>query len=431
MLLLKNIDILNCKKGIEKNLNIAIKDGIIIDISNSVKDEFSDFEAIDCSGLLAVPSFVDIHTHLREPGFEYKETIASGANAAKAGGFTDICCMANTFPVVDNESIVKEIISKGKSTDINIYPIAAITKGLEGNTLTEFGHLIDAGAVAFSDDGVDIENSFLMKTAFEYASFFNVPIFCHCEDRELADRGVMNDGIYSTLSGLRGIPSISEEISVFRNIKIAQYCNAPIHICHVSTKGSVDIIRKAKEYFDKLTCETCPHYLTLTDRDVFKSNYNTNYKMNPPLRSEKDRDELINALCEGIVDSISTDHAPHAEHEKMKEFEYAPFGIIGLETAFPVLYSLVLENKISLNKLIEKMSLSPAKILNIKKDELQENSIANITVVNLSLEKVYKKEDIVSKSKNSPFIGKKFKGWPVITICNGKIVYKNLTDKKD
>ncbi len=426
MIVLKNIDILNTKKGISKKLNIVIKENIIVDISDTLKKEFSDFKVIDCSGLIAVPSFVDLHTHLREPGFEYKEDILSGANAAKAGGFTEICCMANTNPVCDNESVVKLIKEKGKQSNINIYPIASITKGMQGESLTEFGHLIDAGAVAFSDDGIDVKNSFILKTAFEYASFFNVPIFCHCEDKDLVSNGVMNDGFYSTVSGLRGIPSISEEVMIFRNIKIAEYSNAHIHICHVSTKGSVDIIKHAKKNYDKVSSETCPHYLCLTDRDVYESNYNTNFKMNPPLRSESDKDDLISAICDNTIDCIATDHAPHAEHEKRKEFEYAPFGIIGLETAFPVTYKLVLEGKITLEKLVEKFSINPAKILGLKKDELIVGTLANITVLDLNKEKVYNKGDIISKSKNSPFIGQTLKGWPVITICNGRIVYNNL-----
>ena len=425
MIILKNIDILNCKKGIEKCLNIAIKDGVIIDIfPANIKKEYNDFEIIDCKELLAAPSFVDIHTHLREPGFEYKETIQSGADAAKAGGFTDICCMANTNPVCDNESVVKYIKEKGKSTQINIYPIAAITKSLKGDSLTEFGHLVEAGIVAFSDDGVDVKNSFILKTAFEYAGFFNIPIFCHCEDKDLVANGVMNEGYFSTVSGLRGIPSISEEVMVFRNIKIAQYSNAHIHICHVSSKGSIEIIKKEKQNYNKISAETCPHYLILTDKDVSESNYNPNFKMNPPLRSESDKNSLITAINNDIIDCIATDHAPHAVHEKRKEFEYAPFGIIGLETAFAVSYKLVLDKKISLEKLIAKLSINPAKIVGIQKDELVKGAKANITILDLNLEKVYEEKDIVSKSKNSPFIDTKLKGWPVMTICNGKIVFK-------
>ena len=427
MLLLKNVNIVNTKKGVLKNFNIAIKGSVIIDIfpADVEKREYNDFETIHCNGLLASPSFVDLHTHLREPGFEYKETILTGADAAKAGGFTDICCMANTSPVIDSESVIKFIKERAAETDINIYPIAAITKGLEGKTLTEFGHLIESGAIAFSDDGADVDNPFLLKTAFEYASFFNVPIFCHCEETLLASNGCMNEGYFSTVSGLHGIPAIAEDINVFRNIRIAEYVNANIHICHVSTKGSVEIIKQAIERGVNVTSETCPHYLSLTDEDVYKSGYNTYFKMNPPLRGRNDREALIEAIRDDIITSIATDHAPHAEHEKAVEFEYAPFGIIGLETAFTVCYQLVLQGKITLEKLIEKMSLEPARIINLKKSELEINSLANITLINLNLEKKFDKEQINSKSTNSPFIGKTFKGWPVMTISKGKVVYNS------
>ncbi len=425
MILLQNIDILHTKKGFSRNLNIAIKDSNIIDIfpSNLTKNEYSDFNHINCQNLTAVPSFVDIHSHLREPGFEYKETIESGANAAKSGGFTDICCMANTSPVVDNEEVVKYILSKSASTGISVYPIAAITKGLKGESLTEFGHLVDAGVVAFSDDGSDVNNSFLMKSAFEYANFFNKPIFCHSEDQKLSANGVMNEGYYSMLAGLHGNPSISEEVAVFRNIKIAEYTGARVHICHVSSRGSVALINQAKKSYGRITAESAPHYTYLTDKDVYQSDYNTNFKINPPIRGEADRYTIIEGLRDDTIDCIATDHAPHAEHEKEVEFDKAPFGAIGFETAFPVCYQMVINNKLTIEKLISKMSIEPAKIIGIEKNEIELGEVADITIINLQLEKVYKKEEIYSKSKNSPFIDSKFKGWVVATICKGRIVY--------
>ncbi len=425
MILLKNASVFTEKRVIEKGLNIAIKDGIIVDLfnNNTVRTELSNYKVVDCKKLIVAPSFVDLHTHLREPGFEYKETVESGAMSAKAGGFTDICCMANTSPVADNEAVIKMIFEKGLKTGINIYPVAAITVGLKGDKLTEFGHLIDAGALAFSDDGVDVNNSFIMKTAFEYASFFNKPLFCHCEDIVLAENGSMNEGYFATLAGIRGIPSISEEINVFRNIKIAEYTGSKVHICHVSTKGSVDIIRNAKDRGVNVTAETCPHYLTLTDEDVYKSGYNTNFKMNPPLRSEKDRESLVDALNRDIIDCIATDHAPHAEHEKRVEFEYAPFGIIGLELAFPVCYQLVKNGKITLEKLIEKFSLEPARILGLNKQGIKVGESADLVFIDENKTKVVTIEDIFSKSKNTPFIGRKLQAWPVMTISKGKIVY--------
>ncbi len=424
MILLKNLKVVNPKTDIEGKVNIAIKDGIIIDIFSSgiEKPEYSEFKEFDLNGKIATPSFVDIHTHLRDPGYEYKEDIITGAEAAKKGGFTDICCMANTNPVVDNEEIVKYIIEKGKTTGINVYPIAAITKGLKGESLTEFGHLIEAGAVAFSDDGVDVKNSFLLKTAFEYAKFFNVPIMCHSENIDLAT-GFMREGKFSTLSGIMGIPSISEEVNVFRNIKIAEYVGAKVHICHISSKGTVDIIKFFKYKDVNVTCEVTPHHLSLTDKNLFESNYNTNFKMNPPLGDESDKQELIKALSEGIIDCIATDHAPHAEHEKLVEFEYAPNGIIGLETAFAVCYQLVLNKKITFKDLVYKLTLKPAEIIGIKKFEIEKEKIADITIIDTELERVYTKEEIKSKSKNSPYIGMKFKGWPVMTISKGKIVF--------
>ena len=424
-LLLKNLKIVNPTKDFDGIFNIAIKEKIIIDIypADMEKKEYKDFKKIDLTEKVAVPSFVDIHAHLRDPGFEYKEDIISGAESAKKGGFTDICCMANTNPVIDNEEVIKYIREKAKHTEINIYPVAAITKGLKGEALTEFGNLIEAGAIAFSDDGNDVENAFVLKTAFEYANYFNVPILCHCENKSLS-YGFMREGKYSILSGIMGTPSISEEINVFRNIKIAEYTNSKIHICHISSKGSIEIVKFFKEKGIKVTCEVTPHHLTLTDKDLFKSEYDTNFKMNPPLGTEEDREILINSLKDDLIDCISTDHAPHAEHEKLVEFEYAPNGVIGFETAFPVSYSLVLEGKISLKKLISKLTVEPAKIVGIEKNEIEIEKEANITILDLNLEKIYTKQEIKSKSKNSPFIGKKLKGWPIMTICNGRIVFE-------
>jgi dihydroorotase len=428
MIVLKNVDIFNDKLKIEKGLNIAVKNGKIIDIfpKGVDKKEYSSFQHIDCSGCIVSPSFVDLHTHLREPGFEYKETIHTGALSAKAGGFTDICCMANTSPVADNESVIKFIKEQGDKTGINVYPVAAITVGLKGEKLTEFGHLIDAGAVAFSDDGVDVPDSFLMKTAFEYAAFFKKPVFCHCEDKNLAGNGVMNDGLYSTLAGLRGIPSVSEEVNVFRNIKIAEYSKARVHICHVSTLGAVDIAERAKQRGVNVSLETCPHYLTLADEDVYKSGYNTCFKMNPPLRTGADVEALIDALNKDTIDCIATDHAPHAVHEKSVEFEYAPFGIIGLELAFPVCFQLVDKGKIAIEKLLSKFTVEPADIIGIEKKGVCIGSKADIVVIDMETEKQVTEKSIVSKSKNTPFIGRTFKGWAVMTFSKGKVVYSNI-----
>ncbi len=424
MIVLRNLKIVNPLKDFEGIFNIAIKEGKIIDIfpSNIEKADYNDFKKIVLTNKIAVPSFVDLHTHLRDPGYEYKEDILSGANAAKKGGFTDICCMANTNPVIDNEETIKYIKEKSKITGINIYPVAAITKGLKGEYLTEFGHLIEAGAVAFSDDGVDVKNPFLLKTAFEYAKFFNVPILCHSENIDLA-QGYMREGKYSTLAGIQGNPSISEEINVFRNIKIAEYSGAKIHICHISSKDSLEIVKYFKNREVQVTCEVTPHHLFLTDKDVYLSNYNTNFKMNPPLGTEEDKQRLIESLLDNTVDCIATDHAPHAEHEKFVEFEYAPNGVIGLETAFTVCYQLVLQNRISLKKLISKMTVEPAEIIGIKKDEIDIGATADITIIDTELEKIYTIDEIKSKSKNSPFIGMKFKGWPIMTISKGDIVY--------
>ena len=425
MIILKNLEIVNPCEDFNGKFNIAIKNGKIIDIfpDDIAKSEYKEFKEIDLSGKIATPSFVDIHTHLREPGYEYKEDIISGSNAAKKGGFTDICCMANTNPVIDNEETVKYIIKKGKQTGINIYPVASITKGLKGEKLTEFGHLIDAGAVAFSDDGFDVKNAFLLKTAFEYAKFFNVPILCHSENLDLSENGSMREGKYSTLAGIMGIPYIAEDINVFRNIKLAEYSGAKVHICHISTKGSVEIVKFFKDRGVNVTCEVTPHHLTLTDKDLYLSDYNTNFKMNPPLGNSDDIEYLIQGFNFDVIDCIATDHAPHQEHEKLVEFEYAPNGVIGLETAFAVCYQLVLDNKISLKKLISKMTVEPASIIGLKKDEINIGSKADITIIDLEYEKVYSEHEILSKSKNSPFIGKKFKAWPVMTICNGKIVW--------
>ncbi len=427
MIILKNLEIINPKKDFNGIFDIVIKKGKIIDIfpSNQFKPEYKDFKILDLKGKVACPSFVDIHSHLRDPGFEYKEDIISGSESAKKGGFTDICCMPNTNPVIDNEEVVKYIYEKAKQTKINIYPIASISKSQNGENLTEFGHLIEAGVKAFSEDGKDIQDSYLFKIACEYSKFFNVPLLCHCEDNNLS-YGFMREGEYSTKAGIMGTPSISEEINVFRNLKIAEYTEAKIHICHISSYGTLEIINFFKNKGLNITCEVTPHHLTLTDKDVYESEYNTNFKVNPPLGTEKDKNELIKGLNNDLIDCIATDHAPHSEDEKLVEFEFAPYGMIGFETAFTVCYQLVLENKLTLKKLISKLTVEPAKILNIKKDEIEIGAKADITILDLNLEKIYTKEEIKSKSKNSPFIGKKYKGWPVMTISKGEIVFSSI-----
>lgn len=430
-ILIKNGHIVDPSKGIDGVGDVLIENGKIIELrvkssesgvkdNSKLKTQNSELRIIDASGLYILPGLVDMHVHLREPGFEHKETIKTGTGAAIKGGFTSVCCMPNTNPINDNRTVTEFILRKAYAEgSCYVYPIGAITKGQKGEELAEMGLMYEAGCVAFSDDGRPVMNSLLMRRALEYSKAFNVPIISHCEDINLSQDGVINEGRFSVEIGLRGIPYVAEEIMVARDILLAELTGGRLHIAHVSTEGSVRLIRQAKERGIKVTAETCPHYFTITE-DAVKG-YNTNTKVNPPLRTEKDIEAIKEGLKDGTIDVIATDHAPHHRDEKLQEFDKAPFGISGIETALSLSLRLVHDGILSMSQLIEKIALNPAKILGINKGTLRIGSDADIVIVDINREFKVEPEKFISKGKNTPFEGRTLKGMPVITICKGKI----------
>lgn len=374
---------------------------------------------IDAKGKYVFPGLVDMHTHLREPGFEYKETIQTGTRAAVRGGFTSLCCMPNTYPVNDNAGITDYILTQAAKGSCAVFPIGAITKGQAGEELAEMGLMRATGCVAFSDDGSSVESALLMRRALEYSKSYDLPIVAHCENPDLATGGVMNEGLLSYSMGLAGIPRAAEETYVFRDVALAELTGARLHIAHVSTEGSVRIIRDAKKRGIRVTAETCPHYFSITE-DMVKG-FNTYAKVNPPLRTQKDIAAIKKGLRDGTIDVIATDHAPHHKNEKQKEFALAPSGISGLETALSLSLALVRDGLLSISELIEKMALNPARIMGLEKGSLQEGADADVVVVDLDEEYIVNAEEFLSKGKNSPFDGWKLRGRAVATIARGKV----------
>lgn len=424
MILLKGGDLVDPLKGVIVKQDIIIEGERILKIlpSGVFTETGPRISVMDVSGKLIIPGMIDMHVHLREPGHEYKETIATGSLAGVAGGFTALACMPNTDPVNDNVSVTEFILRQAnKAGKLKIYPIAAITKGRKGDTLTEFGDLKKAGAVGVSDDGSPVVNSEVMRRAVEYARYHNLTVISHCEDLYLSAEGVMHEGAISTKLGLRGIPSASEEIMVQREIFLARLTGCPVHIAHVSTSGSVQAIRRAKEDSIQVTAETAPHYFTLDHEAVL--GYNTNAKINPPLRTPEDVQAVKEGLAGDVIDVIATDHAPHSRLEKDLEFDKAAFGIIGLETALPLTLALVREGVLSMQAAVKKLTQAPAAILGINGGILKEGSIADLAVIDPGYEYILKEEDILSKSKNSPFIGKMLRGKNTLTIVEGRIVW--------
>ncbi len=419
-LLIRNGHIVDVKTGTDGVYDLLAVDGKIAEIAKGLDEEGC--EVIDAKGKHVLPGLVDAHCHLRDPGFEYKEDIESGTRSAAMGGFTSVACMPNTNPVADNEAVIKYIINKAKQEGyVNVYPIGAISKGQKGEELAEIGELKFAGAVAISDDGKPVRSSSLMKKALQYASMFDITVISHCEDLDLAEEGVMNEGYISTIMGLKGIPSAAEETMVARELILSEYTGVPIHIAHVSTALSVELIRNAKKRGVKVTCETCPHYFSLTENAC--EGYNTNAKVNPPLRSAEDVKAIIAGIADDTIDIIATDHAPHHSDEKAVEFSLAANGLVGFETALPLaLTNLVKPGIISISKLVEKMSLNPSKILSISKGTLEVGSSADITIADLEDEFTVDVLKFQSKSKNSPFDGTKLCGSVWGTIVNGRVI---------
>ncbi len=424
--LIKNGKVIDPSQKIEKKMNILIDGKLIKEYPGNIKEleKRKDLKVIDANKLVVVPGLIDIHVHLREPGFEHKETIRTGTLSAAAGGFTSIACMPNTNPINDNASVTDYILLKARTEGIvNVLPIGAITKSEEGNQLAEIGEMYKAGCVAISDDGMPVTNSNLMRRAMEYVKAFNLPVIVHAEDTYLSDDGVMNEGKTSTMLGLKGIPNASEEVMIARDIFLSELTGTDLHICHVSTEGSVRVIREAKKRGVKVTAEATPHHFLLTDEEVY--NYNTNAKMNPPLRTSKDVKAIIKGLKDGTLDVIATDHAPHSEDEKNVEFDIAPFGIVGLETALPLSLKLVEDKILTISQLIEKLTINPANIINSDKGTLKKNKVADITIFDPKEEYIIDKNNFYSKGKNTPFQDWKVRGKVKYTIVSGKIVYKN------
>ena len=421
-LLIKNGRVIDPVNHVDQVADLLIADGKVMQIAQEIPVT-PDTEAIDAAGQWVVPGLIDVHTHLREPGYEYKETIRTGTMAAAAGGFTTICCMPNTRPVNDSQAVTEFILRKAATEGmVNVLPVGAITKGCQGEEITEMGDLREAGCIAVSDDGRSVMNSAVMRRAMEYARMFRLPVISHCEDTSLSEDGVMNEGRVSTELGLRGIPNASEDVMVARDIELAALTGAHVHIAHVSTRGSVELIRRAKERGIGVSAETCPHYLVLTDEAV--TGYNTHAKMKPPLRTLKDVEAVRKGLQEGVIDVIATDHAPHAQVEKEMEFDSAPFGITGLETAVPIALQLVDEGVLTLNEMVLKMSVKPAKLLNIDRGNLSIGAVADITIIDPRVTWVVDPAQLKSKGKNTPFEGWKMKGRVTHTIVGGKVVYK-------
>lgn len=421
-LLIKGGRIVDPASRIDGIFDILIEKGKIVDIKSNIGTQSA--KSINASNLIVSPGFIDMHVHLREPGQEDKETIRTGSLAAAKGGFTSIACMPNTIPVNDNQGVTKFILSEAKkNTSVNVFPIAAITKDQKGEELTDMADLKNAGAVAFSDDGQPVYDSQTMRHALEYSKLLNFLIIDHCEDKNLSRNGVMHEGYYSYLFGLKGIPSSSEDVIVARNIILAEKADARIHLAHLSTKLSVELIQNAKKKGIKVTTEITPHHMFLNDSDL--KTYDTNLKVNPPIRSNKDSKALIEAVKDGIIDVFVTDHAPHTPDEKTVEFNEAPFGINGLETAVSLILDRLVNKKIiSLEKFIEMISLKPAHILGLEnKGKICVGADADLTILDINKEIVVDVNKFESKSRNNPFHGWKLKGSPVMTIVGGKVVY--------
>ncbi|MBQ8291316.1 MAG: dihydroorotase [Clostridia bacterium] len=402
--------------------DVLIQGGKIVKIANDIP---ANGEAeIDASGKHVFPGLIDMHVHLRDPGFEYKEDIESGSKAAVKGGFTQICCMPNTDPVADNKVVVSYIKHKAQEVGLcKVHPIGAITKGLKGEQLAEIGEMKNAGAVAISDDGVTVKSSRIMRLAMEYASGFGVKCLCHCEDKELVDGGVVNEGVSSTIAGLKGIPRASEDIIIAREIALAESLDVPVHICHVSTHSGVRLIRDAKKAGVKVTAETCPHYFSVTDEIV--RTFDTRTKVNPPIREEIDRQAILAGLKDGTLDCIVTDHAPHHINDKNVEYNLAAFGISGIETSlgFAITY-LYKTGVLTLPEIAEKMSAAPAKILGLQGGKIAEGEVADITIADLDEKWTVDPAKFISKGKNNPFGGYELFGAVKYTIVDGEIKYK-------
>ncbi|MBQ8320173.1 MAG: dihydroorotase [Clostridia bacterium] len=409
------------RTGVEKK-DVLLKDGKIIKIADYIESDGE--REIDASGLHVFPGLIDMHVHLREPGFERKENIESGARAAVKGGFTQICCMPNTNPVADNKVVISYIVNRAKEVGLcKVRPIGAITKGEKGEELAGIGGMKKAGAVAISDDGVTVKDTRLMYNAMQYAKGFGLKCLCHCEDKSLVDGGVVNEGLSATIAGLKGISRASEDIVIAREIALAESLDCPVHICHVSTHSGVRLIRDAKRAGIKVTAETCPHYYSVTDEIV--RTYDTNTKVNPPIREEIDKQAILAGLKDGTLDCIVTDHAPHHEDDKNVEYNLAAFGISGIETSLGFALKYLYEaGVLTLSEIAEKMSYNPAQILGLDGGEIAEGKAADLTIVNVDESFVVDSSKFESKGKNTPFNGYELRGVVKYTLVDGDVKYQ-------
>lgn len=415
--------------------DVLIEEGIIKEINDEIVLAKGLHEEIDAKGKIVVPGLIDMHVHFREPGFEHKETIETGSKAALKGGFTTVAMMPNTNPVIDNRELVLFLKEQEKNLKlVKILPIGAITVGEEGEELTDFKELKESGIIALSDDGKGVQSLLLMKKAMEKAAQLKLSILAHCEDNSLAGKGVVHQGLVDKRLGVQGIPSSAEYLQVERDLLLAESTGCHYHVCHVSTSQSVELIRLAKAKGINVTAEVTPHHLLLTEEEILEPN--PNFKMNPPLRSEKDRIELLNGLIDGTIDIIATDHAPHTELEKARGLTDAPFGIVGLETAFPLLYTrLVKTNNLKLEQLLNFLSKNPAKVFNLRGGRIGVGEVADLTIIDLNQKQTVDTSKFSSKGKNTPFVGWELYGWPSYTIVDGEIRWQqkgaNENDKKE
>jgi dihydroorotase len=430
-LLIANGHLIDPAASENTGMNVLIEDGKVSAWLRHDESAPADAEIFDATGLLVAPGFIDLHVHLREPGQEYKETIATGAESAAVGGFTSVCCMPNTAPINDNAAITRFIIEQANRAGYaNVFPIGAITKASDGAELAEMGEMKTAGIVAVSDDGRPVPNAGMMRRALEYAKDFDLTVVDHCEDKSLSAGGVMHEGRMSLLLGLKGMPALAEDLDAVRDVLLAETTGAKIHIAHISTKGAIEAVRRAKAKGLNVTCEVAPHHFSLTDEAV--EGYDTNTKMSPPLRSREHLEAILEALKDGTIDAVATDHAPHHTDEKNLEFDRAPFGITGLETAVGLAFEkLVHTGTIDLQRLVELFSTNPARIFNLKnRGTLKVGSIGDVTILDPDLKWTYRVAETKSKSKNSPFDGWSFTGAAVATIVGGRIVYRRPDNAK-
>ena len=422
-ILIKNGRLINPSENLDKVMDIFVEDGIIKEKAESIEKQAD--TVIDAAGCYVMPGLIDLHVHFRDPGLTYKEDIETGSKAAAKGGFTTVCCMPNTKPVVDNVETVKYIIEKGEKTGLtNVLPVGAVTKNMAGVEITDVEELKKAGICAISEDGKSVMNSGVYRKAMKNAAKANVPVLAHCEDINLVEGGVINLGDKSSELGVKGISNAVEDVIAMRDIMLAKETGATLHLCHCSTKDSVEMVKRAKEEGIKVTAEVCPHHFSMCSDDITSND--GNFKMNPPLRAREDMEALIKGLQDDIMDVISTDHAPHSAEEKAKDLEHAPFGIVGLETSVALtVTNLVKKGYLTPMQMAAKMSYNPAKVLGIPKGTLDEGKIADITIIDPDKEYTIDVNNFESKGKNTPFDGYKVSGEVEYTSINGKIVYSN------